>query len=301
MAHNHNHTPSSTTGRLIATILLNFLTSLAEIIGGILSGSLSLISDALHNLSDGVSVIISLIALKLKKKDISLKHTFGLKRAEILAAVFNASTLIAIYIFLFYEAVKRLYSPAVIEPEAMVIVAAAGLISNIAGTLLLKKDAEKSMNIRSSYIHLLSDSVASVAVILGGLAIMWWNVYWLDPVLTILIGIYIVRESFVILMEAVHILMEGAPADISMEEIRREVEKFEEVADIHHVHLWMVGENDVHLEAHINLADMSISQSGIVRNKIENMLNAKFGINHITLQFECNECGGAGLLGKDSH
>lgn len=301
MAHNHNHSSSSTTGRLIAAILLNFITSLAEIIGGILSGSLSLISDALHNLSDGVSVIISLIALKLKKKDISLKHTFGLKRAEILAAVFNASTLIAIYIFLFYEAVKRLYAPSHIEPKAMIIVASAGLAANIAGTLLLKKDAEKSMNIRSSYIHLLSDSVASVAVILGGLAIMYWNVYWLDPVLTILIGIYIVRESFVILMEAVHILMEGAPADISIEEIQREVEKFDEVADIHHVHLWMVGENDVHLEAHVNISDMSISQSCELRSRIEKTLNDKFGINHITLQFECRGCGGAGLLGEDRH
>jgi len=296
-SHNHNHS-HSTSGRLTVTIILNFLTSLGEIIGGILSGSLSLISDALHNFSDGVSVIISYIAIRLTKKDNSLKHTFGLKRAEILAAVINASTLIAIYFFLFYEAVQRFYSPGVIEPKTMIIVAAAGLAANIAGTLLLKKDAAESMNIRSSYIHLLSDAVASVAVILGGIAILIWKIYWVDPVLTIVIGIYIIRESFVILMEAVHILMEGAPLNVSITDVQNEVEKFEEVSDIHHVHLWMVGENDIHLEAHVNVADMSISESGLLRARIEKALEDKYGIKHITLQFECNTCGETGLLGK---
>lgn len=301
MAHNHSHDHNhshSTAGRLSAVIILNFLTSAAEIIGGLLSGSLSLISDALHNLSDGVSVIISYIAIRLKKKDISLKHTFGLKRAEILSAVINASTLIAIYIFLFYEAVHRLYTPEKIEPKTMIIVAAAGLAANIAGTLLLKKDASGSINIRSSYFHLLSDSVASVAVILGGIAIYLWQIYWLDPVLTVLIGIYIVRASFVILMEAVHILMEGAPLNVSIEEIQKEVEWFDEVTDIHHVHLWMVGDNDIHLEAHVNIADMTISQSDELRGRIEAALEAKFAIKHITLQFECNTCGETGLLGR---
>ncbi len=297
MAHNHTNS-RSTTGRLMATILLNFLTSLAEIIGGILSGSLSLISDALHNFSDGVSVIISLIALKLKRRDNSIKHTFGLKRAEILAAVINAATLITIYVFLFYEAVQRISNPLRIEPKLMIIIASIGLIANIAGTLLLKKDAEKSLNIKSSYFHLLSDAFSSVAVILGGIVILYWKIYWLDPVLTVLIGIYILRECIIILWEAIHILMEGAPLNISIDDIQKTVEKFEEVIDIHHVHLWMVGDNDVHLEAHININDMKISESDELRKKIEKVLEIKFGMHHITLQFECNQCLESGILGK---
>jgi cobalt-zinc-cadmium efflux system protein len=279
-------------------MLLNFVITIVQIIGGLLSGSLALISDALHNFSDGVSIIISYIALKLKGKNNSQRHTFGLKRAEILAAVINASVLIVIYIFLFYEAFNRLFEPHEVEAGTMTVVALIGLIANIIGTLLLKRDAKSSMNIRSSYIHLLSDSVSSVAVILGGLAIAFWKINWIDPALTFLIGLYIIKESYDILGEAIHVLMEGAPADLSLNEIKIAVEKFPEVDDIHHIHIWTVGDNDVHLEAHVNVSDMKISESDKLRNKIEQLLESKFGIQHITLQFECNQCLEDGLLGK---
>ncbi|MFA7227976.1 MAG: cation diffusion facilitator family transporter [Melioribacteraceae bacterium] len=302
----HNHTPhnhssqssiNSTSGRLAITMVLNFLITVVQIAGGILSGSLALISDAFHNFSDGVSIIISYIALKLKQKDNSHRHTFGLKRAEILAAVINASVLIVIYIFLFYESVLRFSEPRQIEAGMMSVVALIGLIANIIGTLLLKRDSETSINIRSSYMHLLSDSVSSVAVILGGIAIAFWNAVWIDPLLTIVIGLYIIKESYDILSEAIHVLMEGAPADVSLEEIKEEVEKFSEVDDIHHIHIWTVGDNDIHLEAHVNIRDMKISESDNLRMKIEKLLESKFGIHHITLQFECNQCPESGLLG----
>jgi len=285
-------------GRLIITMLLNFVITIVQIIGGLLSGSLALISDALHNFSDGVSIIISYIALKLKEKSNSQRHTFGLKRAEILAAVINASVLIVIYIFLFYEAFNRLFEPHEIEAGTMTVVALIGLIANIIGTLLLKRDAKTSMNIRSSYIHLLSDSISSVAVIFGGLAIAVWDAMWIDPLLTVLIGIYIIKASYDILGEAIHVLMEGAPADLSLNEIKIAVEEFPEVDDIHHIHIWTVGDNDIHLEAHVNVNDMKISESDKLRTKIEQLLERKFGIHHITLQFECNQCLEDGLLGK---
>lgn len=278
------------------TMVLNFVITIAELIGGMLSGSLSLISDALHNFSDGISVIISYVAIRLKKRDNSYRHTFGLKRAEILAAVINSSVLIVISVYLFYEAIKRFSTPEPIDASMMTIVASIGLIANVAGTLLLKRDSKDSMNIKSAYLHLLSDAVSSVAVILGGLAIMYWEIYWLDPVLTILIGIYIIRESILILGEAIHVLMEGAPFDISIENVKREVEKFEEVINIHHVHVWSVGENDIHLEAHIDLKDMMISESDLLREKIESILLKIFAINHITLQFECNKCENSELI-----
>jgi len=277
-------------------MLLNFVITIAEIIGGIISGSLSLISDALHNFSDGISIIISYIAIKLKQKDNSYKHTFGFKRAEILAAVINSAILVAICFYLFYEAVKRFTNPEPIEGMLMTGVAAIGLVANIIGTLLLKRDSAHSINIHSSYLHLLSDAVSSVDVIIGGLAILFWNVYWLDPLLTILIGLYILKESFHILTEAIHILMEGTPHGISIKEVQEEVEKIEEIENIHHVHIWTVGENDTHLEAHISIADMMISKSNILGEKIESLLRKKFGINHITLQFECGVCEKVDLI-----
>lgn len=297
-SHNHKITFESTKSRLFITILLNFVITIVQIIGGIFSNSLALISDALHNFSDGVSILISYFAIQLKKKENSYKHTFGLKRAEILAAVINSSTLIVIYAFLFYEAVKRFMNPQQIEPLTMSIVAAIGLIANIVGTLLLKRDSKDSLNIRSAYMHLLSDSVSSVAVIVGAIAIAFWEVYWIDPVLTLLIGVYIVYESYDILGDAIHVLMEGTPPNIDVQRIQEEADKFSEIENIHHVHVWMVGENDIHLEAHVNVKDMLISESNMLREQLEKMFEEKFGIHHVTLQFECNQCLGTGLLGK---
>ncbi|UCH66696.1 MAG: cation transporter [Ignavibacterium sp.] len=299
MAHTHSH--SSTGIRLVITIILNFTITVAEIIGGIISGSLSLISDALHNFSDGVSVIISYFAISLKRKDYSSKHTFGFKRAEILAAVINSSVLVVISIYLFYEAIMRFQNPEPIKGALMTIVATIGLTANIIGTLLLKRDSATSINIRSSYLHLLTDAISSVAVILGGLAIVFYNIYWIDPVLTILIAVYITRESFKILSDAIHVLMEGAPPGISIKDIQKEVESLDEVEDIHHVHIWTVGENDVHLEAHVNVPDMLISKSNVLGEQIEKMLIEKFEINHITLQFECKQCKEAGLVVNSKH
>ncbi|KAF0153158.1 MAG: cation diffusion facilitator family transporter [Ignavibacteria bacterium] len=279
-------------------MFLNFVITIVQVIGGVFSNSLALISDALHNFSDAVSILISYFAIQLKKKDNTYKHTFGLKRAEILAAVINASGLIVIYAFLFYEAVKRFMTPQQIEPLTMSIVATIGLIANIIGAVLLKRDSKNSLNIRSSYMHLLSDSVSSVVVILGAIAIAYWKVYWIDPVLTLLIGIYIVYESYDILGNAIHILMEGTPPQIDVKKIQEEAEKFSAVENIHHVHVWMVGENDVHLEAHVNINDMLISESHELRKELEKIFAEKFGIHHVTLQFECNQCADIGLLGK---
>lgn len=298
MAHNHTHTSDFETakGRLLFTIILNFVITIAEIIGGIISGSLALISDALHNFSDGISVIISYIALKLKSKKNSLKHTFGLKRAEILAAVINASVLIVICVYLFYKAVLRFMEPQEINASVMSIVAFIGLIANLLAVVLLKKFSRDSLNIRSAYLHLLGDTYSSVAVIIGGITIAIWHINWIDPFLTILIGLYIIKESYDILGEAIHVLMEGAPLNISIEEIENDVVIIDGVEDIHHIHLWMVGDNDIHLEAHVNINDMKISESDLLRKKIEELLKEKFNITHTTLQFECNQCLDSGLI-----
>ncbi len=300
MAHTHTHHQHTDEPivfwRLIVTIILNFVITIAEIVGGLLSGSLSLISDALHNFSDGIAVIISYIAIKLKQRGVSRKHTFGLKRAEIFAAGINSGVLLVITLYLFYHAVYRFFYPTEVKGGLMMVVASIGFLANVVGTLLLSTISRHSMNLKSAYLHLLSDAVSSFGVILGGIAIYYWKISWVDPLLTILIGIYILKESYQILIESIHILMEGAPTHLSIDEIKKAVEALPEVNDFHHIHLWMVGENDIHIEGHVDVQDMLLSESSNLRRTIEKLLQEKFEINHITLQFECNHCSNPEII-----
>lgn len=289
---------SVSSGRLFVTMLLNFLITVVEVIGGLVSGSLSLLSDALHNFSDGIAIIISYIAIRLSRQPHTTRYTFGLKRAEILAAAVNASILIIICFYLFKESYERLTSPQPIKGSLMITVAAVGLIANVIGTLLLKKGSRENINIRSAYLHLLGDAISSVAVIIGGLCIYFFQVYWVDPILTILISIYILKESYQIVKEAVNVLMMGTPLSISLENIREDLEKFPEIQNVHHVHLWRLSEKDVHFEAHIDVADedMPVSQTTRLSEKIEEQLRKNHGITHTTLQFETDRCNSKKLV-----
>jgi len=298
MSHSHSHSHSAPTSgtRLFITILLNFTITIAEIIGGIVSGSLSLISDAMHNFSDGIAVIISYIAIRLNKKPKDYKFTFGYKRAEILVAVFNASVLIGISLYLFLEAYNRFMNPEEIKGGIMILVASIGLVANVAGTLLLKSGAADNTNIRSAYLHLFSDAVSSVGVIIGGIFIYYYNIYWIDPLITVLISIYIVKESWGIVKEAVEILMMAAPDEISIEHIEEQIIKVDGIDSIHHVHFWKVNEKDTHFEVHIKVADMMVSNTEYLISEIEKLMHDEFEINHVTLQFECDRCESDGLI-----
>ncbi len=289
--HHHHHVDAATsTARLFITMVLNFLITVVELIGGLLSGSLSLLSDALHNFSDGISIIISYIAIRLGKQPKSTKYTFGLKRAEILAAVINAGTLIVICFYLFKESYERFTTPQEIEGGLMIVVAGIGLVANLVGTLLLKAGSKDNINIRSAYLHLLGDAVSSVAVILGGIAIYFFRIYWIDPLLTVLISLYILVKSYEIVKEAINVLMMGAPESVSIETIQKEVEEIPGVNNIHHVHVWRLRENDIHFEAHIDVEDMLVSQTAGLSSIIEEKLRHDHGITHITLQFESDKC-----------
>jgi len=296
-SHNHNNLTSKTTGiRLLITMLLNFIISITELIGGIISGSLSLISDALHNFSDGIAIIISYFAIKLNEKPTNQNFTFGFKRAEIIAAVFNASVLVGISIYLFIASYNRFLNPTQIEGNLMIIVASIGLFANIIGTFLLKRGAKDNLNIKSAYFHLLSDAISSVAVIIGGIFIHFYNIYWIDPLLTVLISLYIIKESYSIVKEATLVLMMAAPENISITEIEKSILQLDEIKNIHHVHLWRVNDKDVHFEAHVIVDDMSVSKTDSIIEKIEKLLHNKFEICHVTLQFECNKCKQTDLI-----
>ena len=278
-------------------MMLNFVITAVEIVGGIWSGSLSLISDALHNFSDGIAIIISYIAVRLNKRPKSEHYTFGLKRAEILAAIINSSTLIIISFFLLKEAYERFVHPAPVSGGLMIAVASIGLAANMAGTLLLHKGAQNSMNLHSVYLHLLSDAASSMAVILGGLAIHLYNIYWLDPLLTVLISLYILKESLHITKEAVQVILMASPQGIDLEDLDSEIKRIPDVKNVHHIHLWSLDEHDIHFEAHVEVDDMPVSVTETILKEIRSRLLKKYNINHVTIQFEIDRCKKKALVG----
>jgi len=272
--------------------------TIAEVIGGLMSGSLSLLSDALHNFSDGIAVFIAWIAIKLRTLPRNDHYTFGFKRAEVLAAVINAGALVAINIYLFIEAWSRYHNPEPIAGNIMTIVATVGLVANIIGTWLLHRGSKESMNLRAAYLHLFSDAISSVGVILGGLAIMFFEVYWIDPLLTVLIGLYVLKESMQILWRTLGIFMLATPPDLKTDDVRQVIREQHGVSDVHHIHLWAVAENDIHLEAHITVVDQPLSQTYALRAALEELLHDRFEINHTTIQLEAinDSCKTADLL-----
>jgi len=293
----HTHKHNTKENRLIISAGLNFITTAVQIVGGFLSGSLSLLSDALHNLSDAVALTISFIAVRLAKKKSTEWQTFGYKRAEILAALFNACTLVVVSFFLFKEAIARFISPHPVNSLLMLSAAVVGLIANIVSVFLLKSHAHADMNVRAAYVHLFSDFLSSVAVILGACAMYIYGAYWIDPVLTILIGAYVLREGYKIIEESTHILMQHAPKWIDLKEVQAQVERIDGVKDMHHAHLWAVTERDIHFEAHINVSrDMPVSETCLLVKSLEDMLKERFNITHVTLQLEYNSCKGVSLV-----
>jgi cobalt-zinc-cadmium efflux system protein len=296
-AHGHHH--GTKENNLLAVSLLNLLITIAEIIGGLVSNSLALLSDAFHNLGDTFAVILAFFANRIGKKDATEKKTFGYKRIEILAALLNACILIAITIFLFIEAFHRTLSPEPVKGLIMFIVATVGLIANLVAVLLLKQDSVQNLNIRAAYLHLLGDTISSVAVIVGAILIYFFQIYWIDPLVTFLVGIYILKEAFVVLKETVDILMQSTPPSINLHDVVEEIEKIDEINNIHHIHAWKLDDQQIHFECHADLdEDLHLSKADIIRLEIEKMLLMKFGISHVTIQFEYNCCNEKHLIHK---
>jgi cobalt-zinc-cadmium efflux system protein len=294
----HEHNTEIKGNRLLLATALNLVISVAEIIGGLLSNSLSLISDAFHNLSDGLAIFIAWVANKISSKPSNLKWTFGYKRIEILAAMLNAGILVVISVWLFYEALWRIFNPEPIKSGLMIIVAVIGLLANFVAVILLRADSKKNINIKAAYLHLFGDTLSSVAVIIGGILIYFFEVYWLDPVITMMIGMYLLRETWRILKQANAILMQGVPEGLDIELIRKDLEQIDEIANIHHVHLWNLDDHSLHFECHAELKeDFHLSETNHIQSKIESLLENKYDIGHITVQFEYQRCDDRSLVG----
>ncbi|HLT33556.1 MAG TPA: cation diffusion facilitator family transporter [Aquaticitalea sp.] len=291
MSHDHSHHHKDLKDRnLLISILLNTLITVAQVIGGLISGSLSLLSDALHNFSDVLSLIISYVASKLSKQKASIHRTFGYKRAEILAAFINASTLVIVAVLLIIEAYKRFQDPQVIETGLVIWLALLAILANGFSVLLLKKDSNTNLNIRSAYIHLLTDMMASVAVLAGGLLMKYFQWFWVDSLLTLLIAIYLIWVGYDLLVKSSRILMLFTPEHINIKDVVRAVHQIPKVNRLHHVHIWGLNDDEMHLEAHLDLTEnMSIVEFDRILRQIEKVLHDEFLINHVNIQPEFNK------------
>lgn len=287
-SHNHSHDHGDLKGRnLFISILLNIVITIAQVVGGLISGSLALLSDALHNFSDVVSLIISYIANNLSKKKASFQKTFGYKRAEILAAFINAATLIIVAILLIIEAIERFQNPQDIESNLVIWLSVIAILGNGFSVLLLKKDSEANMNMKSAYLHLLTDMMASIAVLIGGLLMKYYQLYWVDSVLTFAIALYLIWMGFDLLKSSTKVLMLFTPDDIPIKQIVAEINAFESIKNVHHVHVWQLNEEEIHLEAHIDFnKNISLSEFDIILHKIEDLVFNKYDINHVNIQPE---------------
>ncbi len=289
MGHNHTHDHPSLSGRrLLFSIVLNIIITLSQIVGGLISGSLALISDAVHNLSDVLSLIISYGAnLLSNRKKQTLYQTFGYKRAEIIAAFINSASLVVIAVFLAIEALKRLSEPQEIMSDIVIWLALIAIVGNGISVLLLKKDADHNINMRAAYLHLISDFLTSVAVLAGGILMKYYGIYWLDAILTILISVYLFFMGGKIFLDSLKILMLFAPKDINIEDIQKEILVINQIKNIHHVHVWHLNDKDIHFEAHIEFKkDIKLSEFDQICREIEQILADKFNIRHSNLQPE---------------
>jgi len=284
----------------LISIVLNVVITLSQIIGGIISGSLALLSDALHNLSDVLSLLISYIANLLTRKEASARKTFGYKRAEIIAAFVNSATLIIVAIFLIKEAIERFFNPEEIGTGIVITLSILGILANGFSVLLLRPDSDRNMNLRSAYLHLLTDMMASVAVLIGGILMYYFNWYWIDPLLTILIALYLIFMGYDLLKDSTRVLMLFTPNTIEVQNIVQAICRLEQVKNVHHVHIWQLNEEEVHMEAHIDFnEDIRLSEFDKILDEIEELVYHEFRINHVNIQPEFNKCDSKKIIVQD--
>ena len=264
------------------------LLTVAQVVGGVVSGSLSLVADALHNFSDAASLLIALIAVRIGRKPPDKFKSFGYKRAETVAALINLTALILIGFYLAIEAIKRFYAPENVEGWTVVYIASLALVVDVFTAFLTYSDSKNSLNIKAAFLHNVTDALASVGVILAGTLILLYGWIWVDAAMTIIIAGYVLWLSFREMPKVIHLLMEGIPEGIEINDVITAMQGLEGVRDVHHVHIWQLDEQRNALEAHVVMED--VSQIDDVKYAIKALLEERFRITHSTLEFEENHC-----------
>jgi cobalt-zinc-cadmium efflux system protein len=284
----HNNTKEGrVSGRnVLITIILNVFITVAQVIDRLISGSMALLSDAAHNFSDVLSLVISYWAIRISGRTQTLRQTYGYKRAGILAPFINTAILLVIAGVLVWEATTRLFNPEPVEGDIVILLAAAGILLNGLSLLFIRKDAKGNMNIRAAFLHLFIDMLTSIAVLAGGLMIKYLGWIRIDSILTIIIAMYLVYSSWGIFYSSLRIFMQFTPMHINIEEIAGRITGIEGIKNIHHVHVWQLDENEMMLEAHIDLeGDYTISRFEQILEKVEKVLES-FNIHHFNIQPE---------------
>jgi cobalt-zinc-cadmium efflux system protein len=277
---------------LIMALLITASVMVLEFVGGFLSGSLALISDAGHMLTDTGALFLSLFALYFSRRPANYEKTYGFYRLEVLSALANGSVLIVIAGFIFYEAVKRFLHPQPINGTLMLWIAAAGLLANLLSALFLSKGSRENLNLRGALWHVLSDALSSVGVIIGAVIIIFAKLTIVDSLLGFLIGLIVLRGAWQIISESADILLESVPQDVNYSEVAGALMKMRGVKDVHDLHIWTIAPGLHALSTHIHIDDALLSECGELSADIKGMLDEKYGIDHITLEFECERCEG---------
>ena len=285
MSGHHQHAPESDRG-LLGAVFINILLTLAQVIGGIVSGSLSLIADALHNLSDAASLGIALFARTIGRKPADKTKSFGYQRAEVIAALINLTLLITVSLYLIYEAVWRIVEPQVVTGLIIVVVAGVAFVVDMVTALITFRMSKNSLNMKAAFLHNLADALTSIGVIIAGALILLYQWYWVDTLLTFLIAGFVLWQGIIMLPKTIHLLMEGTPENLSSDEIKASLEEAKDVEDVHHIHIWNLDEHRIALEAHVVVATNELQEVEVIKRNLKEILKDRFKITHSTLEFE---------------
>lgn len=285
-SHGHNELEGLSDRRIAYTVALNVLLTVAEIVGGIVSGSVALVADALHNLNDAVALLIALVARRISRRQPDEQRTFGYRRAEVVGGLINLVALAVVGFFLAYESVLRFFEPSDVGAWAIIIISGIALTVDVLTVVLLYAMRKGSVNFRAAFMHNLSDALASVAVLVGGIAILLSGVTWIDPLLSLLIVGYIFWQVYQLLPGTVRLLMESAPEGLDVGHLVQEVRGIEGVTGVHHVHVWQLDEHHNAFEAHVAFDRADAGRLDEIKGAVRRRLKETFGISHATLEFE---------------
>jgi len=294
--HDHDHDHALGMGQgggkrdLLIALSITVIMMVVEVIGGILSNSLALLSDAGHMFTDNLALLLSFFAMTFASMPATDRRTFGFYRLEILAALVNGIVLVLVSLYIVYEAYLRIIHPQPVAGTLMLIVAMIGLVANVIGALVLMKHSHASLNIRGAYLHILGDALSSVGVVIGGGIILYTGWYLIDPLLSIMISLVIVYGAWALVKESVSILLESVPSHINIETISAEIQKIEGVREAYHIHVWTITSGVYAMSGHVLIEDQPVSSSKDVLDRIRALLADKFKIEHSTIQLECDKC-----------
>ena len=299
--HDHDHAipESGMDRRLWASAALNVAITLAEFVGGLLSGSLALLSDAAHNLSDVVAIVLALMARRLSRRPPTIRHTYGLKRVEVLAALVNAVTLIAVTALIAREAVLRLLHPEPVAQGIMLVVALVALGANVGSVLLLRRHDKNDVNVRSAFLHMAQDALASLAVVVAALLAHTAAGPYVDAVAALLVGLVVLRSAVSLAWQTLSTILEGVPGDVDIVDLAARVDRTFAPASMHHVHVWELGPSQRLLTAHVTVGQgMSGRDLESLLSRLKEFLHEQWEINHATLEPEFLGCEQPELLGR---